>query len=148
MLKEVKIYLEERKNTIGMAMASIIVVYVIYKMANMQTMMIENLENNDSSYKNITEVHKNSDIQNKEKINIKEEEETHYQNLAALHDRVSSEIAVKILNNKDKRNKLHEKDGELSDQALDIITQINALHNFRDAIESTMDFVEETNKKK
>ena len=43
---------------------------------------------------------------------------------------------------------VHKKDGDLSDQAIDVITQINALHNFRDAIESTMDFIEETNKSK
>ena len=49
MLKEVKKYLEEKKNIIGMAMASIIVLYIIYKMGNMHTKMIENLENKDSN---------------------------------------------------------------------------------------------------
>ena len=146
MFKALTTFFEENKNMVGLCLVGLLVMYIIYKLINVQHMMIEGLE--DSSYKEITDVHKNNDVQNKEKINIKEQEQDHYDSLSALHDRVSSEIAVKILNNKDKRNKLHKKDGELSDQAIDVITQINALHNFRDAIESTMDFVEETNKNK
>ena len=137
---------QENKNMIGLCIVSMIVMYVIYRVINIQNMMIEGLENKDSSYKDIINTHKKCDIKNKEIINIKEQEQDHYDSLAALHDRVSSEIAVKILNNKDSKNKLHKKNIDLSEQAIDVITQINALHNFRDAIESTMDFVEETNK--
>ena len=90
---------QENKNMIGLCIVSMIVMYVIYRVINIQNMMIEGLENKDSSYKDIINTHKKCDIKNKEIINIKEQEQDHYDSLAALHDRVSSEIAVKILNN-------------------------------------------------